>query len=242
MMSRATHRKIRRCSPRYMRQRRCHRAESVLPRRASSSCPPDEPARLTRSRRSKQRRRSAAYRASSSQAGPLLRVRWPNQTGRASRLLCDQRAQCCASPHLVHTCSSSLPPQCGVQPWVHTPCVVFVYLLFLCLRQLRRRIDVASRVVVVEAGFRVDAANGADHLTGKQNIVHRDYLGQKINAGLMVDARIKEHVVQQVIFQERFLQFLCQTAITPPVIRNCASAVRYHEPQRWEILEQVSLI
>jgi hypothetical protein len=103
------------------------------------------------------------------------------------------------------------------------------------------RFDVALGVVVVVAGFRIDAAHRADHFAGKQHVVHRDHLGQQVDARLVVDAGVKEDVVQQVVFEQRLFHFLRQPAEAAPVVRHRAAAVRNQEAQRGEILKQVEV-
>jgi hypothetical protein len=65
-------------------------------------------------------------------------------------------------------------------------------------------VDVALGVVVVVAGFRVDAAHRADHLGGEQHVLHRDHRVQQVDAGLVVDAGVEEDVLQQVVFSSGF--------------------------------------
>jgi hypothetical protein len=105
---------------------------------------------------------------------------------------------------------------------------------------MRAGLDVALGVVVVVAGLGVDAAHGADHLAGEEDVVHRDHLGQQVDARLVVDAGVEEDVVQQVVLQQRLLQLLRQAAEAPPVVGHRAAAVRDDELQRREVLEQVA--
>src|SRR5436309_229139 len=86
------------------------------------------------------------------------------------------------------------------------------------------RVDVALGVVVVVAGLRVDAAHGADHLRGEENVVGGEHLEQEVDAGLVIDARVEEHVVQQVVLQQRLLEILGDAAVAAPVVRDRAAA------------------
>ena len=92
--------------------------------------------------------------------------------------------------------SLSLRFERGVEARVDAPGVAFVDLLLLRRRQLRRRLDVALGVVVVVAGLGVDAAHGADHLAGEQDVLDRHHLGQQVDARLVVDAGVEEDVVR----------------------------------------------
>src|SRR5215831_14711307 len=94
----------------------------------------------------------------------------------------------------------------------------------------RSRVDVAPGVVVMVAGGRVDAAHRADHLAREQDVVDRNDAGEQVDPRLVVDAGVEEHVVQQVLLQERLLQLLREPAETAPVVRHRAAAVRDHEP------------
>src|SRR5687768_16090391 len=79
-----------------------------------------------------------------------------------------------------------------IQAWEHAARVAFVDHLLLLGRQDRRGLDVALGVVVIEARLRVDAAHGADHFAGEQDVLHRDHLGQQVDARLVVDAGVEE--------------------------------------------------
>ena len=92
-----------------------------------------------------------------------------------------------------------------------------------------RGVDVALRVVVVLARFRIDAAHGADHLRAEQDVVDRHDLRQQVDAGLMVDAGVEEDVVANHVGEQRPLHVLREAAIAAPVIRHGAAAVRDDE-------------
>ena len=65
----------------------------------------------------------------------------------------------------------------------------------------------------------VDATHSANHFAGEQNVIHRDHLGQQVNARLVVHAGVKEDVVQQMLLQQRLLQLLGQAPV-PCGIKN----------------------
>ena len=69
----------------------------------------------------------------------------------------------------------------------------------------------------------------------------RHDLEQQLDAGLVIHARVEEHVVQHHVRQQRPLHVLREPAIAAPVIRHRAAAVRNDELQRREILEQIAL-
>ena len=102
-----------------------------------------------------------------------------------------------------------------------------------------RSLDVALGVIVMVSRLRIDAAHRADHLARKQDIADGDHAGEQIDAGLVIDARVEEDVIEQMVLQQRLLHFLRQPAETAPVIRHRAAAVRDDEVQRREILEQI---
>src|SRR5438309_11875709 len=58
----------------------------------------------------------------------------------------------------------------------HAPRIAFKDLLAIGGAQCKSRLDVALGVVVVESGFRIDAAHRTDHFAGEQHVVDRDHL------------------------------------------------------------------
>ena len=64
-------------------------------------------------------------------------------------------------------------------------------------------------------------------------------LSSRSMPGLVVDAGVEEHVVEQLLLQRRPLHVLRQPAVAAPVVRHRAAAVRNDELQRREILEEV---
>src|SRR5262249_51350126 len=87
----------------------------------------------------------------------------------------------------------------------HAPGIAFKDLPAILSAQRRRRLDVALGVVVVESGFRIDAAHRADHFAREQHVFDRDHLGEQIDAGLVIDAGVEEDVLEEVILQKRLL-------------------------------------
>src|SRR5262249_50421109 len=102
------------------------------------------------------------------------------------------------------------------------------------------RVDVARGCVVVVAGLRIDAAHRADHLRGEQDVVGRDHLEEEIDAGLVIDAGVEEHVVQQVVLQQRLLEILGDPAIAAPVVGRSPAAVGNDELEARKVLEEVA--
>jgi hypothetical protein len=103
------------------------------------------------------------------------------------------------------------------------------------------RVDVPLGVVEVVTGLRVDAADRAHHLGAEQDVTGVDDLQQQVDAGLVVDARVEEHVLHDVLGQRRLVQHVGQTPVAAPVVGNGAAAMRDHQTQVSEIGEQVSL-
>ena len=64
---------------------------------------------------------------------------------------------------------------------------------------------------------------------------------QQVDARLVIDAGVEEHVLHHVLVERRPLQHVGQAAIAAPVIRHRAAAVRDDEAQRREIPEQIAL-
>jgi len=102
-------------------------------------------------------------------------------------------------------------------------------------------VDVTLRVVEVVAGLRVDAPDRAHHLGPEQDAAGVDDLEQQVDAGLVVDARVEEHVLHNVLAQRRPPQHVGEPAVAAPVIRDGAAAVRDNQAQAREVREQVAL-
>src|SRR4051812_24321555 len=99
-------------------------------------------------------------------------------------------------------------------------------LLALRLAEGLGALDIALGVVEIIAGLGIDAAHGADHLGGEQNILDRHDLGEEIDARLVVDAGVEEDVLQQQLREGRTLHVLRQPAIAAPMIGHGAAAMR----------------
>src|SRR6516165_498918 len=94
---------------------------------------------------------------------------------------------------------SSFCLQGRIKTWIDAPRIAFAYLRAVLAAEILCRLDIALRIVVVEAGFRIDPAHGADHLAGEQDIVDRNDPRQQIDARLVIDASIEEHVLEEVL-------------------------------------------
>ena len=88
----------------------------------------------------------------------------------------------------------------GIKAGIDPPGIAFIDVVAV-LRADGGGFDVAAGIVVMKAGFRVDATHRADHFGGEQHVFHRNNLGQQINARLMIDTGIEENVVKQVFGQ-----------------------------------------
>ena len=95
----------------------------------------------------------------------------------------------------------SLRFQCCIEARIDASRVAFVDLVPL-VRIDVRSLDIALRVVEIVARLRIDAAHGADHLAGKQDVVHRNHARQQVDARLVIDAGIEEDVVQQMVLEQ----------------------------------------
>src|SRR3990172_7969413 len=126
-----------------------------------------------------------------------------------------------------------------VEPWIDAARVAFEDLAAICRSEVRGGLDVAPRVVIVEPCLRIDALHRAEHLGREQDVVRGNHARQQVDARLVVDAGVEPDVVQEVVLEERPLQFLRQAAKTPPMVGHRAAAVRDDEAQRGKILEQV---
>src|SRR5699024_8509051 len=96
--------------------------------------------------------------------------------------------------------------------------VRFEDLLALLGGEGRGGIDVALRVIEVVTGARVDVAYGADHLAGEEDVADGDHVGQQVDPWLVVDARVEEHVVEQVLFEVGTAERHREAPEAPPVV------------------------
>src|SRR6266567_3044654 len=67
-----------------------------------------------------------------------------------------------------------------VQPPIDPAGVLLENLVALCRRQVRRAVDIATRVVEAMPGFGIDALDGADHLGGEEHVRDRYDAGEQI--------------------------------------------------------------
>ena len=100
-------------------------------------------------------------------------------------------------------------------------------------------IDITFGVVELVAGLRIDAANRADHLGGKQDVVDGIDLGKQIDARLMVNAGIEPNMFF-IISSSGGRLLLSEARDIGPNGRRRAAAMWDDQAQRWEILEQVA--
>src|SRR6218665_2179861 len=114
--------------------------------------------------------------------------------------------------------------QARIEPGEHPARIAFVDLLPVLRAQRAAGVDIAPGVVVAVAGLRVDAAHPAYHLPSQHHIPDRYHAVQQVDAGLVVDAGVEKDVVQQVLFEQRFLHLLRQAAKTPPVVGHGPAA------------------
>src|SRR5436309_5521804 len=119
------------------------------------------------------------------------------------------------------------------------PRVTLVHLVLVLRAEDRRCLDVALRIIVREAGFRVDPSHRANHLAGKQNVVYRYHLGKQVDVRLVIYAGVEKDILHQLLLQQWLFQLLRQAAKTAPVIGHRAAAVRDQELQRRKVLEQI---
>src|SRR5688572_9555268 len=129
----------------------------------------------------------------------------------------------------------------GVEARIDAPCISFENLVAACLVESVEGDEVALGVLVMVPGLRIDALDRAQHLRREQDVIDRDDLRQQLDARIVVDAGIEEYVAQQVILEQRSLHLLRQPAISAPVERHRAAAMRNDEPQAREVAEQVAL-
>ena len=71
----------------------------------------------------------------------------------------------------------------GVEARIDAACVALVDLGLVLRAQACKRIDIATGIVEVMAGFRIDAADRADHLRSKENVVQWNDLEEQVDAG-----------------------------------------------------------
>src|SRR5215204_6474180 len=88
------------------------------------------------------------------------------------------------------------PLERGAETSVHLEGVTLEYPLLVVGAHLQV-VDVALCIVEVEPGLRIVPLHGADHLGGEQDVLHRNDLGEKVDARLVIDEGVEEHVLEQ---------------------------------------------
>src|SRR5262245_42248272 len=136
-------------------------------------------------------------------------------------------------------CRAAAPRELCVQPRIDPPCISFEDLVAARLVQALHLVDVALGVVVMMTGFRIDALDRPQHFRGEQDVVDRDDLRQQLDAWIVIDTGIEEHVAQQMVLEQRLLHLLRQAAIAAPMERDGAAAMGNDELQAREIAKQV---
>src|SRR3954467_14064260 len=90
---------------------------------------------------------------------------------------------------LYHSTRSQL----RVEPGIDAACVELEDLPAIALGQVEG-IEVALRVVPVEAGLRVDPADGTQHLGREEDVLDVDHVAQERDTGVVVHTRVEEDV------------------------------------------------
>src|SRR5690606_5451591 len=91
------------------------------------------------------------------------------------------------------------------------------------------------------AGFRIDAAYGANHFRSEQDVLVVDHVEQQVDAFLVVNAGVEVHVVHHQLAQWRQLEHVGQAAEASPVVGYGAAAVRNDELDGREVLAHGAL-
>src|SRR5439155_25106287 len=121
---------------------------------------------------------------------------------------------------------------------IHSSGVAFKNLALLFSAEPRHGIDVALRIIEVMSGLRINASHGSHHFRSEQDVLDRHDLQQQLDAGQMIDTSIEKNVSADKFPQRRPIQVLGKTAITSPVVRDGAAAMRNNKSQSRKILEQ----
>ena len=87
----------------------------------------------------------------------------------------------------------------GVEAAIDTARIALEDARLVVRAQRRKGVDIAAGIIEVMAGFRIDAADRADHFRGEQDVLDRDDARQKLDAGTMIDAGVEEDVLQKVL-------------------------------------------
>ena len=127
----------------------------------------------------------------------------------------------------------------AIQARIDAPGIQFEDAVFIGMRNIER-VDIALGVIEVMARFRIDPAHGTDHLRAEQDVSDVDHLGEQVDARLVIDAGVEEHVAHHMLCQRRTLQHVRQAAIAAPMIRNGSAAMGDYETQRRKVAEQIA--
>src|SRR4029434_6943998 len=128
-----------------------------------------------------------------------------------------------------------------IEAGVDAPGIAFEDEIEVFLAQGLDLIDVALGIVVMMSGFRIDASHCSHHFRREPYGADSHDPGQQLYARQVIDTGVEKNVVQHMLGERRSPHVLRETAITAPVIRNRAAAMRNDEPQRRKILEQIPL-
>src|SRR5699024_292439 len=101
-------------------------------------------------------------------------------------------------------CLTTLGCQTAIQARVGSACGGFENAVTIGVGEFSV-FDIAHRVIKEVPGIGVLGAHGTNHFGGEHNVVVRDHLEQCIDAGLVVNAGIEVNILQQVVFQVRFV-------------------------------------
>src|SRR5215469_2461894 len=96
--------------------------------------------------------------------------------------------------------SSALRAKSCAEARIHATCVAFEDLRAIYLTQLQG-IQIALGVVVVVPRAWIDSADRAHHLGTEQNVLHRHYFQQQLDARKVVHTGIEEHVLQHQLLE-----------------------------------------
>src|SRR5712671_4150531 len=86
---------------------------------------------------------------------------------------------------------------------INLPSVSLENFLLVFSAEPRRLVEILLGVVVIAAGFRIDASYRADHLRSEQDVVHGHDFQQQFDAGHVVHAGVKKNIIANQIGQQR---------------------------------------
>src|SRR3954463_15051057 len=102
-------------------------------------------------------------------------------------------------------------------------------------------VEIELRIVEVRVSLRVFATDRADHLRGKDDVLHWHGLEQRLNPRLVIHAGIEVDVIHEEVVKLRASHAQCDAPITTPVIGNGSAPMRDDKLQRREIFENLGL-